>query len=222
MVMPLISIKKFFNFRGKSIMLDNHSRRQFFKLGGGLLVGTCAAVGYPWIRTLAANSSKPTLRFRFTLEGGGKGSFLLNTAATPTAVQGDFGQEFSYFSAVSRFSFSRLDRNFKNQNAGWKVVPGLKAQFIGLPPGTLGVLSGVNYPDGCSTGTANFCSITVAVLYLGNLAELPKLSTEPDSYRIIGVDVFTPDGKVETRISTTKSKVIALPQGVIVDDDEDY
>lgn len=200
-------------------MFNNHSRRQFLQLSGGLLVGTVAAVSYPWIRTLAADKSKPILRFQFTLEGGGKGTFYLDTRTLSTAAQGAFGQEFSYFGAVSNFSFSGLDRNFKKQRAAWKVVPGLKAQFIGLPSGTLGVLSGVNYPDGCSTGTANVCSITVAVLYSGNLAELPQLSIEPNSYQIIGVDLFTPDGQVATRIKTTTSKVIALPEGVIVDED---
>ena len=198
-------------------MLNNYSRRQFFQLGGGLLLATSAAVSFPLIRTLAADTAKPILRFEFTLDGGGKGSFYLNTTTTPTVAQGTFGQEFSYFSAVSNFSFSGLDRNLKKQKAAWKVVPGVKAEFIGgFPSGTLGVLSGVNYPDGCSTGTANACSITVAVLYSGNLAELPKLSNEPSSYQIIGVDLINPDGQLN-RINTTKSKVIALPESAVVD-----
>ena len=140
----------------------------------------------------------------------------MNTATASTAALGAFGQEFSSFNVVCNFSFSGLDSNFKKQKAGWKVVPGLKAEFIGgFPSGTLGVLSGVNYPDGCSTGTANACSITVAVLYLGNLTELPKLSTEPSSYQIIGVDLIKPDGQLN-RINATKSKVIALPENVIL------
>ncbi|MBD2533165.1 hypothetical protein H6G97_27775 [Nostoc flagelliforme FACHB-838] len=198
-------------------MFNNHSRRQFLQLAGGLLVATSATVSFPRFRTLAADKSKPILRFQFTIEGGGKGSFYLNTAAAPIAVQGAFGQEFLYFNAVSNFSFSGLDRNLKKQTAGWKVVPGLKAEFLGgFPPGTPGILSGVNYPDGCSTGTANACSITVAVLYLGNLAELPQLSTDPSSYYLIGVDLIQPNGQLN-RIDATERKVIALPEGVIVD-----
>ncbi|MEI2578377.1 hypothetical protein [Scytonema sp. PRP1] len=93
-------------------------------------------------------------------------------------------------------------------------MPGLKAEFLGLPPGTPGVLSGVNYPDGCSTGTANACSVTVAVLYLGNLTELPELSTDPNDYQLIGIDLINTTTGQLNRINATDSQVIALPDKV--------
>jgi hypothetical protein len=195
-----------------------YSRRQILKVGGGLIVGATAAASFPLIRTLAAGRPKTVLRFKFTIEGGGKGSFDFNTGTEPTAASGTFGTEFSYFNAVSDFSFSGLDRDLKKENAAWKVVPGLKAQFLGLPPGTPGVLSGVNYsdvyPDGCSTGTDKPCSITVAVLYLGNLTELPELSTDPNDYKLIGIDLIDPITGQLNRIKATDSKVIALPDKV--------
>ena len=103
----------------------------------------------------------------------------------------------------------------KKENAAWKVVPGLTANRIGLPEGTPGVLSGVNYPNGCTTGsTTQPCSITVAVLYLGNLAELPELSTNPNHYQLIGIDLIDPITGQPNRIDATDSKVIALADKV--------
>ncbi len=195
-------------------MFNIYSRRQILKLGGGLIVGATAAGSFPLLRTLAAGRPKTVLRFKFTIEGGGKGSFDFNTATVATDALGAFGREFSYFNAVSDFSFSGLDRDLKKENAGWKVVPGLKAEFLGLPPGTPGVLSGVNYPDGCSTGTANACSVTVAVLYLGNLTELPELSTDPNDYQLIGIDLINTTTGQLNRINATDSQVIALPDKV--------
>lgn len=200
-------------------IFNTSSRRRVLRLGGSLFIGAIASSSFPFIRTLAAGKPKTVLSFKFTIEGGGKGSFYLNTATEPTAVLGTFGREFSYFNAVSDFSFSGLNRDVKKQDAGWKVVPGLKAEFIGLPTGTPGILSGVNYPDGCSTGTANQCSITVAVLYLGtvryidNQPEPPELSTDPNSYQLVGIDLIGTDGTLN-RINATDSKVIALPEVV--------
>ena len=138
-----------------------YSRRQIFRVSGGLLIGAVASSSFPLLRTLAAGRPKTVLRFEFTTERGGKGSFDFNTATEATAAPGTFGTEFSYFNAVSDFSLSGLDRDLKKENASWKVVPGIKAGFLGLPPGTPGVLSGVNYsdvyPDGCSTGTDKPC-----------------------------------------------------------------
>ncbi len=194
-------------------MFNIYSRRQILKVGGGLIVGATATGSFPLIRTLATGRPKTVLRFKFTIEGGGKGSFDFNTATGFTTASGTFGTEFLYPDAVSDFSFSGQDRDLKKENASWKVVPGLKAQFLGLPPGTPGVLSGVNYPNGCSTGTVNACSTTVAVLYLGNLTQLPELSTDPNSYQLIGIDLIDPNGQLN-RINATDSKVIALPDKV--------
>ena len=90
-------------------MFNIYSRRQILKVGGGLIVGATAAASFPLIRTLAAGRPKTVLRFKFTIEGGGKGSFDFNTATEPepdNPVLGAFGPEFSYFNAVSDFSFS--------------------------------------------------------------------------------------------------------------------
>ncbi|MEH1846853.1 MAG: hypothetical protein V7L25_18115 [Nostoc sp.] len=190
-------------------MFNIYSRRQILKVGGSLIVSATATGSFPLIRTLAAGRAKTVLRFKFTLKGGGKGSFDFNTAAQSTVTLNTFGKEYSYFNAVSHFCFSGRDRDFENENASWKVVPGLKAPFLGLPPYTPGVLSGVNYPNGCSTGTVNACSITVAVLYLGNLEQLPVVSTNPNSYQLIGIDIINPNGQLN-RIDAKYSKVIAL------------
>ncbi len=203
-------------------IFHTYSRRQIFRVSGGLLIGAVASSSFPLIRTLAAGRPKTVLSFKFTIKGGGKGSFYLNTATAPTTVIGTFGREFSYFNAVSNFSLSGPNRDLKKQDAGWKVVPGLTAERIGLPPGTPGILSGVNYPDGCSTGTANQCSITVAVLYLGtvryidNQPEPPELSTDPNLYRLVGIDLIKPNGELN-RIDVTDSKIIVLPE--VVDQD---
>jgi hypothetical protein len=194
------------------MVLNKHSRRHFLKVGGGLLIGATTAGSFPLIRTLAAGRPTNILRFQFVTERGEQGSFFLNTDTESTGFPGTFGTEYLYFSAVFGFSFIGLDNRIKHENAGWKVVPGLSAQAIGLPPGTPGVLSGVNYPDGCSTGTANFCSITVAVLYLGDVVELLNLSPNPNSYQVVGVDIFESNGEVMNRIRVTNSKVIALPK----------
>ena len=197
-----------------SNVFNTHSRRQILRMSGGLLIGSIASSSFPLIRTLAAGRPKTLLRFRFTIEGGGKGSFDLDTATDSITQPGNFGSEFLYLNAVSNFSLSGLDRKIKKQDAAWKVVPGINAGFLGLPPATPGVLSGVNFPDGCSTGTANQCSITVAVLYSGNLAELPELSTDPKFYQLVGVDFFEENGQLQNRIKIIDSKVKLLP-GVV-------
>ena len=196
-----------------SNIFNNYSRRQILRVSG-LLMGFIASSSFPLIRTLATGRPKTVLRFRFTIEGGGKGSFDFNTATDAITQPGNFGSEFLYLNAVSDFSFSGLNRKIKKQDAGWKVVPGINAGFLGLPPGTKGVLSGVNFPDGCSTGTANLCSITVAVLYSGNLAELPELSTDPKFYQLVGVDLFEDNGQVQNRIKIIDSKIKLLPEAV--------
>ena len=196
-----------------SNIFNTYSRRQILRVSG-LLVGFIASSSFPLVRTLATGRPKTVLRFRFTLEGGGKGFFDFNTATDAITDPGNFGPEFLYLSAVSNFSLSGLNRKIRKQDAGWKVVPGIDAEFLGLPPGTPGVLSGVNFPDGCSTGTVNQCSITVAVLYSGNLAELPELSTDPNSYQLLGVDLFEDDGQLQNRITIIDSKVNLLPDAV--------
>ena len=197
-----------------SNVFNTSSRRQILRMSGGLLIGSIASSSFPLVRALAAGRPKTLLRFRFTIEGGEKGSFDLDTATDAITQPGNFGSEFLYPNAVSNFSLSGLDRKIKKQDAGWKVVPGINAGFLGLPPGTPGVLSGVNFPNGCSTGTANQCSITVAVLYSGNLAELPELSTDPKFYQLVGVDFFEENGQLQNRIKIIDSKVKLLP-GVV-------
>ena len=126
-------------------IFHTYSRRQIFRVSGGLLIGAVASSSFPLIRTLAAGRPKTVLSFKFTIEGGGKGSFYLNTATAPTTVIGTFGREFSYFNAVSNFSLSGPNRDLKKQDAGWKVVPGLTAERIGLPPGTPGNQNLLNF-----------------------------------------------------------------------------
>lgn len=206
-------------------MFNNHSRRQFLKVSGGLLVGATAAGSFPLFRTLASDRTGGiTLKFRFILKDRkGNGSFNLQVSPLirPVILQGLFGQpEYFYPDAVSNFSLSVLAGNerlsLKNQKAGWKVIAGgtyenfqrIGAEIPALKRG--GVLSGVNYPAGCITGTDKICSLTVAVAYLGSLPELPLLSTNPKDYVVFGFDRLDSQGNPAVRIDAKKSRVTIL------------
>ena len=188
------------------------SRRQILKVGGSFLLGAVGSGSFPFIATLAAGRPKTVLSFRFTTKEGGKGFFYLDTATTPTSTIGAFSPEILYSNAVFSFSFSAPYINFKKQAANWKVVPGVTSNFLGLPS-NLGVLGGVNYPSGCSTGTTAGCLITVAVLYSGNISVSPELSADPNSYpKVIGVDFFDPVSGQLKRDDAIYSSVNALPK----------
>lgn len=188
------------------------SRRQILRASGSFLLGAVGSGSFPFIATLAAGRPKTVLSFRFTTKQGGKGSFYLDTATAPTSTIGAFGSEFLYSNAVFDFSFSARYINLKKQAANWKLVPGVTSNFLGFPS-NLGVLGGVNYPSGCSTGTAAACLITVAVLYSGNTLVSPELSADPNSYpKVVGVDFFDPVSGQLKRDDAIYSSVNALPK----------
>jgi hypothetical protein len=157
------------------------------------------------------------LRGEFGLEDDRSGSFLLDTDATnPTITTGALGQpEYLFVGAVNEFSLIQPGSGARilNEKAGWKIVTGIRSELIGLPPGN-GVLAGVNYPNGCSTGTQNFCEFTLAVLYKGDLSLLPQLSNDPNDYQILGADDYDDAGNSIGRTEAVRGEVLRLPDSV--------
>ncbi|OKH60488.1 hypothetical protein [Scytonema sp. HK-05] len=135
------------------------------------------------------------LDFSFTTESGATGSFTLETDTPPSGEPGIFGPGItgiSYPNAVSNFSVSAPYINLSNVTTDFNVVPSITSDFIGFPA-NLGVLSGVSYPPGCITAPGFTCLFDVAVLYSGNLSELPVLSDNPLSYsRGAGIRFYNP------------------------------
>ncbi len=142
------------------------------------------------------------LDFSFTTNSGTTGTFTLNTDAAPATdpalfgdptVQGPIVLGISYPGAISNFSLSAPNSNLsiELETADFDVAPLLTSNILGLPP-DLGVLSGAVFPSGCSTGNFS-CLLNVAVIYSGDLLELPVLSDEPNSYsRGLSIDFFNP------------------------------
>ena len=193
-------------------IFHTYSRRQIFRISGGLLIGAVASSSFPLLRTLAVGRSKTVLRFQFTTAQGGKGSFYLDTNTAPSSEPAIFGPGItgiSYPLAVSDFSFSSPYVDLKKEAANWDVAPKIPLNISGRT----GVLSGVSFPSGCSTGSAFSCLINIAVLYSGSDA---SLSAEPNSYPLaIGVDFFDPATRqLIVRDDATDLKVIALPEVV--------
>lgn len=154
-----------------------------------------AAVGSMLI-ALGSLSATPAnaalLTFSFTTESGGTGSFTLDTETVPASEEAVFGDGFTgilYPNAVSNLSLSASYASLTKVTADWVVAPSFTSDLLGLPE-NLGVLSGAVYPAGCSSGTTAGCSVTVGVIYSGNIEEL---SANPDSYPIIlAVELFEP------------------------------
>jgi hypothetical protein len=138
-----------------------------------------------------APATAALLEFNFDTEGGGTGSFTLNTEASPNPETVLFRPGLTgitFPNAVSNFSFSAPYINLSSDTTNWSFAPSVTSDVFGLPA-NLGVLSGVNYPSGCTTPTSFTCTFNVAVLYSGNLSEL---SDDPLSYRGIGIEVNDP------------------------------
>lgn len=129
-------------------------------------------------------SQAALLDFNFTTQSGGTGSFILDTDTAPDPnpalyinPNGSFFEGVSYPGAISNFSFSGSYRSFSNNSGDFGVFPS-----IPFAPNSTGVLSSVDSPAGCLTAPDYTCSIEIDVEYLGNISELPVLSTNPLSY----------------------------------------
>lgn len=136
---------------------------------------------------IAVPAQAALLDFNFTTQSGATGSFTLETDTSPSPEPAIFGAGFtgiSYPNAVSDFSFSSPQLNVNGGIADYQVAPSLNSDVLapvfGFP--FTGVLSGVAYPSGCSSGITYTCRISVGTIYNGNISELPVLSDDPDSY----------------------------------------
>ncbi|MEB3282154.1 MAG: hypothetical protein VKK42_24880 [Lyngbya sp.] len=162
----------------------------------------------------AALAQSVEIDFSFTTQSGVTGSFTLDPN-TPAASEPSFGvgqpglEGILYPGAVSNFSLSGLTSPSDSITTDYELIPGFTSDFLpSLPDGTTGILSGAVFPTGCSATVNVFCSATVGVLYTGELAEPPKLSSDPASYPIVLiVETFSPETGMLQRDLVTSFEV---------------
>ncbi|WP_414620905.1 hypothetical protein [Calothrix sp. CCY 0018] len=150
------------------------------------------------------------LDFSFENENGLTGSFTLDTEAEASEVPADFGfgTGILYSNTVSDFDLSVPERglNFNGETADYQILtnptppppdspvtpPPGGALF---PPGT--TLSGVVYPSECSEGVFT-CNFSIPIFYTGDVAELPELSDNVDSYSTERIEFFDFNPETQT------------------------
>ena len=162
----------------------------------------CMAVVGAAFTALLTGATAPVkaapLDFNFTTVSGATGTFTLETDTAPSADPAFFAPDapeaigIAYPNAVSNFSVSAPYLNLSNVTTDFAVAPFITSDFLGFPA-NLGVLSGVSYPQGCITTPGFTCLFDVAVLYSGNLSQLPQLSDNPLSYPTgVAIDFYNP------------------------------
>ena len=146
----------------------------------------------------AAPAEAARLKFTFTTEQGGVGSFILDTEteAVPESELPDFftireGNQ-AYLNAVSDFSFSSPYLNFENLDADYGVFPAVDFGPLLGAPDTPGVYTAVYTPAGCLFEPFVFCPTEFPIAYTGNLSELPDLADDPSAYAE-GFDIASVD-----------------------------
>ncbi len=173
------------------------------------------------------------LDFSFENENGVKGSLTLDTDAVASDVPADFGfgTGILYSNAVSDFDLSVPERglNFNGETADYQILtnptpPPPNAPVTPPPGGALfpegTTLSGVVYPSECSEGVFS-CEFSVPIFYTGDVAELPELSDDVNSYSTERIEFFdlnpeTQRLEVNREIFTSSnitSKTAAIPEG---------
>lgn len=173
------------------------------------------------------------LDFSFENEDGVKGSFTLDTDAVASDVPADFGFGTGtlYSNAVSDFDLSVPERglNFNGETADYQILtnptPPPPDSPVTPPPGGAlfppGVtLSGVVYPSECSEGVFS-CEFSVPIFYTGDVAELPQLSGDVNSYSTERIEFFdinpeTQRLEVKREIFTSSNitlKTASVPEG---------
>ena len=172
---------------------------------------TAASLG---LNVPAALAQRVLLDFSYTTQSGVTGSFTLDpntdAASEPSFGVGQPGLEgILYPDAVSNFSLSGLTSPSDSITTDYELIPGFTLDSLpSLPDGTIGILSGAVFPAGCSATVNVFCSATVGVLYTGELAELPDLSSDPASYPIVlTVETFSPETGMLQRDLVTSFEV---------------
>ncbi|MGB6294596.1 MAG: hypothetical protein WBF90_00255 [Rivularia sp. (in: cyanobacteria)] len=173
------------------------------------------------------------LDFRFENDNGVTGFFTLDTDAEASDVPADFGfgTGILYSNAVSDFDLSVPERglNFNGETADYQILtnptpPPPNAPVTPPPGGALfpegTTLSGVVYPSECSEGVFS-CEFSVPIFYTGDVAELPELSDDVNSYSTERIEFFdlnpeTQRLEVNREIFTSSnitSKTAAIPEG---------
>ena len=137
---------------------------------------------------IGINSAQAALlQFSFTTDQDGSGSFLLDTE-TPVSSEviplfDETGEELigegrNYPDAVSNFFFS---------SPGAGTFNYASVDFVLFPPNLVNKFSrGVIGPSQCNDPAAD-CPIQLNLDYLGNLAEFPTLSANPENYDLFAV-----------------------------------
>ena len=145
------------------------------------------------------------LQVSFTTEGGGAGSFILDTD-TATVPESELPTFFTiregnraYLNAVSNFSFSSPYLNFDNLDADYGVFPAVEVGSLLGDPERAGTYTAVYAPAGCLLAPTSFCPTEFPIAYTGNRSELPDLSDDPDAYSG-GFDIarVTPTGVISS------------------------
>lgn len=164
-----------------------------------------------------APATAASLDFSFTTASGGTGSFTLDTDTAPGSepafffVQGQPLQEgFGYAGAVSDFSFSSQATSLSNLTGDINVYPTVNTSEFSADDGVLSLLFG---PSGRSADENPL--VEIALVYLGNVSELPVLSDEPSSYSsLFGIQVYGNDTVIVDEL-ITEYQVVPEPGSVL-------
>lgn len=182
-----------------------------------LLLGTLLSASNTAV--IASPAMATQLRFNFTTQSGGAGSFTLDTdtAAVPEAELPGFftireGNQ-AYLGAVSNFSFSSPSVSFENLEADYGVFPAVEFGALLGALEVAGAYTAVYAPAGCLFDPRAFCPTEFPIAYTGDLAALPgELSDDPSAYAA-GFDFASVDPTgVITSDPLTSFTVEAVPE----------
>lgn len=146
-----------------------------------------ATLGLVTVNLAPAQAAK--INFSFATQSGGTGSFILDTDVTPSPEpalfflgNGSVAEGVSYIDAVSDLSFSIFGTEIDSPTADFVVYPTVALSPSGFPP-----LSSAQAPGGCSISPVVPCILNVDIAFLGDLAALPELPSDPQAYSLFGV-----------------------------------
>lgn len=176
-----------------------------------------ASATFSLVTVNLAPAQATKLNFSFTTQSSGIGSFILDTDISPSSEpalfflgNGAVAKGTSYINAVSDFSFSIFGTEIDNPTADFVVYPTVALSPSGFPP-----LSSVQTPGGCSISPTVPCTLNVDIAFLGNLAALPELPSDPEAYSLFGVigDIL-PNGDfiVSSSVTVISDSPTAVPE----------
>lgn len=155
------------------------------------LLGTLLSVSST---VMASPAAAAQLRFSFTTQSGGNGSFSLetDTEAVPESELPIFftireGNQ-AYLGAVSDFSFTSPEASFEGLDADYGVFPAVEfGSLLGVPE-VPGAYTAVYAPAGCLFDPTAFCPTEFPIAYTGDLSALPDLADDLSAY-VEGFDI---------------------------------